>query len=399
MKKVLALVLAAMMLVTVFAGCTTTTPDAPAVSGSDGQITLTVWESANVEGEFMQRACEEFTKIYPHITVEYVNVESGDSTGQIALDGPAMIGPDLFVAPHDKLGELVTGGHVVATADVDNIKAQVLSSCADACTYEGTMYGYPISSETYTLFYNKDLVKEVPKTWSDVAAFCNEFNGGGKYGFMFQLGAYQGIMFTTMNGNKLFGESGTDVLNNGMNSDDAIAGMKFMQEVLAPATGISAADMTYDAMDGAFASGTCAMIINGPWALGNYGDINYGVTALPTFDDGTPTGTFSGVRCCFVSNYSENKEAAALFGAYLVSDEAQQLRYEITGALPSIALDTDDEASAAFIAQLENAYPMPSIPAMGAFWDAGDNTWKNIWDGADVKTEMAAFDAAIQAAA
>ena len=48
-----------------------------------------------------------------------------------------------------------------------------------------------------------------------------------------------------------------------------------------------------------------------------------------------------------------------------------------------------------FIAQLDYAFPMPSIPQMGAYWDAMGNASKNIWDGADVKKELDAANAAI----
>ena len=107
-------------------------------------VTLTVWESTGGPDEFIKQAGEAFTKLYPHIKINYVNVELGDSTTQIAWDGPAGVGPDLFAAPHDKLGELVVGGHVLPTADPDEVGAKVLESCRDALTYDGVMYGYPV---------------------------------------------------------------------------------------------------------------------------------------------------------------------------------------------------------------------------------------------------------------
>ena len=42
------------------------------------------------------KAGEAFTAKYPNVTIEYVNVELGDAAGQIALDGPAGVGPDLL---------------------------------------------------------------------------------------------------------------------------------------------------------------------------------------------------------------------------------------------------------------------------------------------------------------
>ena len=41
-----------------------------------------------------------------------------------------------------------------------------------------------------------------------------------------------------------------------------------------------------------------------------------------------------------------------------------------------------------FLQQLDYAFPMPSIPHMGKFWGEADTTLRNIWNGADVKSEL-----------
>jgi arabinogalactan oligomer/maltooligosaccharide transport system substrate-binding protein len=48
-----------------------------------------------------------------------------------------------------------------------------------------------------------------------------------------------------------------------------------------------------------------------------------------------------------------------------------------------------------FLKQLEHAFPMPSIPQMGAYWDAMNAASANIWDGADIQGELDACNAAI----
>ncbi|MGB4141765.1 MAG: maltose ABC transporter substrate-binding protein, partial [Limnochordia bacterium] len=39
--------------------------------------------------------------------------------------------------------------------------------------------------------------------------------------------------------------------------------------------------------------------------------------------------------------------------------------------------------------------PMPSIPQMGAYWDAMNAASANIWDGADIQAELDAANVAI----
>lgn len=371
-------------------------------SESKDTIELTVWESTNGPDAFIQQAGEAFTKLHPNITIKYVNVELGDSSGQIALDGPAGVGPDVFAAPHDKLGELVTGGHVAPTANADAVRNAVLASCVTALTYNGVMYGYPVSAETYALFYNRTLINEadVPTTWEDLKAFCEEFNAQnpGKHGFVMDVGnGYYSIIFTTADGNRLFGPTGTDTNNTNINSPASVEGMKFFQS-LRSALNVPSADLTTSVTDTAFASGNAVMHITGPWNVAPFIDqgVDFGVTCLPSLPgDTTPASSFSGTRAMFVSAYSEHPEEAAAFAEFLISPEMQKLRFDITGALPSVDIPVESPYIKGFLKQLEYAFPMPSIPAMGSYWDAMNAASRNIWDGADVQAELDACNAAI----
>ena len=73
----------------------------------------------------------------------------------------------------------------------------------------------------------------------------------------------------------------------------------------------------------------------------------------------------------------------------------QQLRFDITGAMPAINVKVSSEYIGGFLQQLDYAFPMPSVPQMSAFWEAFGNASKNIWDGADVKKELDACNATI----
>ena len=306
------------------------------------KITLTVWESLLGPDEFIKQAGAKYTESHPNVEIKFVNVELGDSTGQISLDGPAGVGADLFAAPHDKLGELVNGGHIAPTANADVVAKEVLGACSKALTYEGKMYGYPVSAETYALFYNKDLIaeKDVPKTWDALAKWVVDFNkkNPDKRGFIMDVGnAYYSIVFTTENGNRVFGSTGADTSTTYLNNDDAVNGMKFFQS-LRSALNVPAADLSTGACDAAFQGGQAAMHITGPWNVKNFVDagLNFGVAPLPSLPgDKVPAPSFSGTRAMFVSSYSDHPEEAADFAQFLISPAMQQLRFDITGAMPN----------------------------------------------------------------
>ena len=400
MKKLSVALTAALLLGSLAACSNGTTPTTP----SGDTVTLKVWESLQGPDEFIKQAGAEFTKQNPNVKIEYINVELGDAASQIALDGPAGTGPDVFAAPHDKLGELVSGGHVLAVADKAGVTANVLDNAITASTYDGTLYGYPVATETYALYYNKALITDPPKTWDEVISFSKQYNADnpGKYGFVMDVGnAYYTFLFTTSQDNRLFGPEGTDTENTNINSPASVAGMKQFQG-LREALNVPAADLDTASVDALFASGDAAMHISGPWNVKNFTDagIDFGVTTLPALTGSTdPAASFAGIRTMIVSSYSDHPEEAAAFAEFLTTKAMQQLRADITGALASSSskITYENPVVGGFGEQMPYAFPMPSIPQMGKFWDAMNSASANIWNGADVQTELNAADAAILA--
>lgn len=400
MKKVVFAAAAIAAGVLALTGCSK--KEGASVKKSNEKVVLTVWESLQGPDEFIRQAGDAYSKSHPNVEIKFVNVELGDAAGQIALDGPAGVGPDIFAAPHDKLGELVNGGHILPTVNADAVKQAVLGACSQALTYDGKMYGYPISAETYALFYNKDLISEsdVPKTWDDLAKWTKAFNAknSGKRGFVMDVGnGYYTILFTTAGGNRLFGTSGTDTSSSYLNTANAVNGMKLFQS-LKDVLDVPAADLDTGNCDAAFQGGNAAMHITGPWNIKNFKDagLNFGVAPLPALPgDKNPASSFSGTRAMFVSAYSDYPAEAADFAQFLISASMQQLRFDLTGAMPSIDTPVSNPYIGGFLKQLDYAFPMPSIPEMAKFWETMGNTSKNIWDGADAQTELDACNAAI----
>lgn len=231
--------------------------------------------------------------------------------------------------------------------------------------------------------------------------FCKEFNSKGKYGVIWNVAdAYYSPIFTGKNGNKLFGPEGTDANNTYMATEDAIAGMEYFQS-FRNYLDVPAADLSDNAVClAAFTEGNAAMYITGPWNVASCesAGMNFGVTTLPSLPgDDTPAASFSGARTMQISAYTEHPAEAQAFAKFLISDEMQQLRFKLTGAIPSVDIDVDSEYIKGFQEQLQYAYPTPSIKEVDNFWDPMKSACSNIWDGADVATEMKNCDQAILA--
>lgn len=385
MRKLGKMFLLGVLMTTLLSGCGSD-------DAKDGQVTIKVWESLEVK-DYIEAAGAAYHELHPEVNIVYENVELNSAVPRLILDGPAGAGADLFAAPCDKLGEAVEGGYVLPVTNQDAVSGRVMESCLKAATYKDLIYGYPVSDETYALYYNKDEIDitQVPTTWDAMLAYEQYNSHDGHYGFVMDpTTGYYTIIFTTAGGNRLFGEDGTDNTKTYLNTSEAVSGLSFLGD-LSKALGISSSDISTQIADDLFMSGKADMTISGPWNTSVFEEagINFGVTTLPRLPgEATPAASFSGARLMMVSSYSEHQKEAADFAEFLLTDEMQQLRYEYLKCIPSVAVDVEDEAIEGFMSQLQYATPMPSIPSMTAFWDAMSSASKNIWDGADVQKTM-----------
>jgi maltose-binding protein MalE len=89
-----------------------------------------------------------------------------------------------------------------------------------------------------------------------------------------------------------------------------------------------------------------------------------------------------------VNGYSEHKELANRFAAYLVNDCAEEL-YARTGKLAA-RYNTDEDNGAAQIFKLEYAdsVSLPKMIETGNFWLQLEVLFSKVWNGADVETQL-----------
>ena len=359
------------------------------------EIHIRVWESKNGIDEFIKEAGKAYTREHPEVIIDFINVELHNSVEALTDLAPKGVGPDIIAAPHDNLGTLVSRKLILPTVNADKISKQVLGACSKALTYNRTMYGYPASAETYALFYNRRLISDsqVPTSWEGLVSWVKEFNKNhpGQLGFVMDVtNGYYSILFTTASGNRLYGESGDDGNNPCMNTPGAIRGIKFFQ-TLRSELGLENVELSTSSCDGLFASGNAAMHITGLWNVNTFENagLDFGVACIPSLPgESKPAASFSGTRGMFVTACSRHPEEAADFAAFMLTPEMQQLRFKLTGAMPAINTTVNSKYMPGFIKQLDYAFPMPSIPAMGKFWGEMEGSLRNIWNGADVETEL-----------
>ncbi len=369
------------------------------------RVMLKVWESDGPEKDFIMTAAREYSKVNKNVRIVYEPVAATDARAKIELDGPAGVGADIFVTPHDHIGALVQGGHVLPVDDADAYLADFEDMAKMGASYEGVVYGYPLGAETYGLFYNKALIPEAPKTWDEVIEFAKKFNNKaeGKYALVWPVAdGYYGYMFMESFGAPLFGPNGDDRKQHNLNSPAAIKGLTYFQNLRKQILDVPATDASGDFCNAEFIEGKAAMIITGPWKITDFkkNGINFGITTLPAFP-GTdhPANSFAGVRLAFVSAYSDYPDEAKSFAKFITSKTMLEKRFKITDQIPPRKdIDTNNPLSNGIKNQLKYAKAMPTIPQLGTYWSAMGSAYSGIWDGDPVKPALDAAAAAMNAA-
>lgn len=351
-------------------------------------ITLTVWESKDGPDEWIKKAGESFNLLYPNIHIEYVNVDLKESTMELLDTESTVKKPDVFAAPGDMTGELVKNKLVLPTEDTDIVNTTALELARKATVYNDVMYGYPMSCETYALFYNKKLVEEsnIPTTWESLITWSGAFNNlyPGKYGFIFHTETVYFISMLMSSGkNRLMFGSDYGLLNS--RASYGLTLLKQMQDIFPE----DITNYSYDDFDDMFLSGGAAMIVNGPWFItkADASGVDYGIVPLPAFDNGSNTYSLAGVRAMFVYSKSEHPAEADAFAKYLLSADMQSLRTKITGTLPATNIDISEKLDG-FVDQLDFSYIMPNTAEMKRFWEFGEHITADIYGEKGISQEL-----------
>ena len=336
---------------------------------------LVIW----INGDKGYNGLAEVGKKFEQDTGIKVTVEHPDKMEekypQVAATGD---GPDIIFWAHDRFGGYAQSGLLAEISPDKSFQEKLFPFTWDAVRFNGKLIGYPVSVESLSLIYNKDLLPNPPKSWEEMAAIDKQLRAKGKSAIMFNL---QEPYFTwpllAAGGAYAFKKSDTgyDVKDTGVDNAGAKAGMQFLVDQVKAKT--LNADTDYSIAEAAFNKGQTAMTINGPWAWSNIdkSGINYGVTLLPTLN-GKPSKTFVGVLSAGINAASPNKELAKEFlENYLLTDAGLDAvnKDKPLGAVTLKSFQQTLEKDERIAATMNNARSgdiMPNIPQMAAFWYA-----------------------------
>ncbi|OIJ22274.1 maltose ABC transporter substrate-binding protein [Anaerobacillus alkalidiazotrophicus] len=351
---------------------------------------LLIWDNGDTHREWAEYVAEKFTEEYG-VPVTVAEVGHTDAPGILQTDGPAGLGADVFAGAHDHAGNMDSAGLIIENFFPEYYEEKFMDAAVLGTSVNDTIFGYPYAIETYALYYNKDLVDEVPETFEELLKISKEFTNvrTDHYGIMFEPGNYYFVhAFLGGYGGFIFGDDNTDPSVTGLNNEGAIRAGEFMREIREASLPLNSEDVTGDVIGTLFNENQVMFRISGPWDIRPHteAEVNFGVAPLPLLSNGERPTSFSGIKGYYVSAYTNYPDAAALYAKFATSEEMLEKRFEMTGELPphldllESEVILDNPVLAGFLEQAQYAQPMPNIPEMQIVWGPMGDAFISIWN-------------------
>lgn len=420
------------------------------IFGNSDKETIYFWYTDETMTSFINSAAVSFgeregVRVIPVLTYEGAYLEA---INQASLQGGQM--PDVYLIENDSLGKAYLAGLASETKDdelvcnADNFPETALT----AVSFHGKNIAYPLYFETSALIYNESYMAEwaLQQARRELAAAESGEEGEGasdavagdaglteEEAVLAQQYLENGIPATVddiLNVADTFdvpeGVDGimkwdvSDIFYNywivgrylvvgGAAGDDADAididnpGTVQCLEVykaLNQFFSMESDTITYDSVLQDFIDGKIVFTVATTDVIRRLDEAQkdgsfayeYGVAVMPEVSGELESASLSVTGAVAVNGYSEHKELANGFAAYLVNDCAEEL-YEKTGKLPARnGTDEDNGPAQIFKMEYADSVSLPKLMETGNFWLQMEVLFSKVWNGAEVQplvTELA----------
>ena len=387
-------------------------------------VELTIWYTDAKLDQFMLDAAEDYQAetgitVRPQLisAVDYIE-KIGDAT---FIDEN---GPDLFVAGSDLLQKALYAGVVDAQVsysqeEEDNIPQKAF----DASTCNGKLIGYPFYFESCFLLYNQYYVEDWPRSVDQILEYADAFESDEVtknvqnifkwdvsdifYNYFF-IGDYVG----------LGGVNGDDKSQLSLSEGKVIDCLKYYQSLneffAIDEETVHSEDIIQEFIDGkiVFTIAKTDEIARLDQAIadgkvpeyqleverGEEGneipprtvDCFYGVGDIPNLTEELHTTGLSVTNSIVVNTYSPYRAYANDLAHYLSYEKASRL-YEQTGKVSVVkSVTAGDDNWERIMVQYAGSVEIPKIIEMSNYWILMEIAFANIWNGADIMTEIGA---------
>jgi sn-glycerol 3-phosphate transport system substrate-binding protein len=365
---------------------------------SKGPVNITFWEGTGGQlGQVLLKMVNNFNSSQSAVHVTPVFQQSYDVTGQklqaaeISGDVPDVVQLNTRIWPaFAQSGALLPLDSYIQSDQSFNINDFEKGLMVDTAL-NGKQYTLPFNRSTPILYYNKDIIKQLPgvnvnnpaPTWNDLEQDAQEatVTQNGKvqrYGFAASMSGWYFYSLVWSNGGQLLSADNKTAL---FDQPAAAQGLQLWSNMvnnektmMPPTAGTSTSgNAAGDNMSQDFLNGKIAFMIDSTSSLGTYSSakFNLGTAFLPKFQQyATPTG---GANLAILAKTSQAKQDAAWqFIKYMTATQQATYWAEQTGYLPiRVSAEQSPELQAYYKAhpnytvalnQLQYARGLPAVP-------------------------------------
>lgn len=349
--------------------------------------------------------------------------------------------PDAYIISNDSLEKAYLAGLAEeigdegAVCNETNFPAAALSAVA----YQGKTVAYPLSYETSALVYNetylaewavqiaqKDLLnagedlasaendsgipvdeaalaalaeeyfqKAIPHTVNDILNIANTFDVPARVDGVLKWDVSDIFYNYWIVGNYMIvgGDAGDDKRQININNPETIQCLE-VYKALNQFFFIESDTVSYDSVLQDFIDGKTVFSIVTTDAAARLAEakesgelaFEYGIAMMPDISEELKSRSMSVTNGVAVNGYSEHKELANRFAAYLVTECADSL-YERSGKVSANRnAGTENGALQIFMLEYGESVPLPKMMETGNFWLQLERLFSSVWNGADVTT-------------
>lgn len=361
--------------------------------------------------------------------------------------------PDVYMISHDSLEKAYLAGLAEEIDDVQGVcdTAHFPAAALSAVSYHGKTVAYPLSFETSALIYNDTYLQEwaaqiaqkellgdgtedgVPEENSDgiavdetqLAAKTEEYYANAVPQTMDDIlniadtfdvpEGVEGVLKWDVSdifynywfvGNYMIvgGDAGDDETQINIDNPETVACLEVYKALnqffFIESDTVSYESVLQDFIDGktvfTIATTDAAQRLAQAKSVGELA-FDYGVAMMPDVSAELQSRSMSVTNAVAVNGYSQHKELANKFAAYLVDECADSL-YDRTGKVPANLYAAAEEGPLAiFKLEYAESIPLPKMMETGNFWLQLERLFAKVWNGEDVTAQVQELDAQIAA--
>lgn len=348
MKKYLALMLTCLLVIGSFTACGSNDSKEPATSDTTekaeetaevaaeqpsseagDRTEVTFWHyMAGTEGDFVAKSVQEFNDSQDEIHVIEQFLPREELMKQYTIGVVSGELPDIGMVDNPDHNAYASMGIFEDISELYDAwdGSKFFDGPINSCYYEDKLYGIPWTSNCLGLFYNEEMLEAagvaVPTTWSELEAASEALTSDDVYGLAISAigneeGTFQYIPWLLSSGGSV----------SEFNSAESKESMSYLYGLIEKGY-VSREVINWTQADAQkqFASGQAAMMINGPWQLGNMAadapDLKYGIGKVPKADNGDYASVLGGENVGICAG--ANVEASWKFVSWLTGKEKSE---------------------------------------------------------------------------